>query len=158
MNSDFYFILKALFILEMFTFLSWLFGSLENWFHKKARVNRVPCVLKTCSRTNVPCVLTCALRVYMLTCQRALYAYVPTCLACLRAHEPTCLACLRVHVQTCLSAYVLTCLRVNVLWLVTSSRANEVVLMPLFSVSLPLLLKLYTLLVSFQSLIIVFPQ
>ena len=116
MNSDFYFILKALFILEMFTFLSWLFGSLENWLHKKARVNRVPCVLKTCSRTNVPCVLTCqrAMRVYMLTCQRALYAYVPTCLACLRAHAPTCLACLRVHVQTCLTclrAHVLTCRR-----------------------------------------------
>ena len=116
MNSDFYFILKALFILKMFTFLSWLFGSLENWLHKKARVNRVPCVLKTCSRTNVPCVLTCqrALRVYMLTCQRALYAYVPTCLACLRVHVQTCLTCLRAHVLTCqcaLTGDVLTCQR-----------------------------------------------
>ena len=55
-------------------------------------LNCVPCVLKTCSRANVPCMLTCsranALCVLMcsranvpcvLTCQCALGAYVPTC-------------------------------------------------------------------------------
>ena len=36
-------------------------------------LNCVPCVLKTCSRVNVPCALTCqrALRAYVFTCQRA---------------------------------------------------------------------------------------
>ena len=37
-------------------------------------LNCVPCVLKTCSRANVPCVLTCqrALHAYVLTCKRAI--------------------------------------------------------------------------------------
>ena len=39
---------------------------------------RVPCVIKTCSPANVPCVLTCshANVPCMLTCQRALSTYV----------------------------------------------------------------------------------
>ena len=55
-------------------------------------LNCVPCVLKTCSRTNVSCVLICkrALRVYVLSCKRVFCAHVPTCLACLRAHVLTC--------------------------------------------------------------------
>ena len=31
--------LKALFVLEMFTFLTWLFGYVEKRFDKKAMVN-----------------------------------------------------------------------------------------------------------------------
>ena len=31
--------LKALFIVEIFTFLSWLFGYLEKWLDKKVKVN-----------------------------------------------------------------------------------------------------------------------
>ena len=62
----------------------------------------MPCVLKTSSRANVPCVLTlsctnmpCALtwsRAYVscvLTCSRA---YVSCVLTCSRAYVPTCLA------------------------------------------------------------------
>ena len=98
-------------------------------------LNCVPCVLKTYSCVNVPCVLTCsrALRTYVLTflcafacshihepeCLAWLRAYVPTCLACLGvayqrafcAHVSECLACLRVHVPTylaCLRAHLLT--------------------------------------------------
>ena len=35
----FYFMLKALFVLEVFTFLSWLFGYAEKRLDKKAMVN-----------------------------------------------------------------------------------------------------------------------
>ena len=39
MKNAFYFMLKALFILEIFKFLSWLFcGHVEKWFVKKAKV------------------------------------------------------------------------------------------------------------------------
>ena len=31
--------LKALFIFEIFTFLSWLFGNVEKWLDKKVKVN-----------------------------------------------------------------------------------------------------------------------
>ena len=96
----------------------------------------VPCVLKTCSRANVPylltcshanvlCVLTCSranvscVLIYsradvfcVLTCQRALRAHVPTCLACLRAHVSRCLACLRAHALTLL-AWLRTCVTVS---------------------------------------------
>ena len=59
---------------------------------QKSLLNCVPCVLKTCPRANVPCVLTCsrALRTYVLTCQRGLRAHVTTCLARLLAHVTTC--------------------------------------------------------------------
>ena len=39
MKKDFYFILKALFVLEIFTFLSWLFGYVEKRLDKKFKVN-----------------------------------------------------------------------------------------------------------------------
>ena len=58
-------------------------------------------------------------------------ANVPTCLVYLRAHVPLCLACSRATVPC-----ELTCSRDNMPW-----------------VSLPLLLKFYTLLVRFKSLI-----
>ena len=38
-NTAFYFMLKALFVFEIFTFLSWLFGYVEKWLDKKAVVN-----------------------------------------------------------------------------------------------------------------------
>ena len=83
-----------------------------------------------------------ALRFYMIASQRALRAYMLMCQRALRAHVPTCPA--RLHAS---ASCVLTC-----------SRAILLVLMPLFSVSLPLLLKLNTLLVMFKSLITVFPR
>ena len=93
-------------------------------------LNCVSCVLKTYSLAKVPCVLTCS------------RANVPCVFTCSRANVPC----------------VLTCSRANVPCVLTCSRTNVLVLMPLFSVSLPLLLKLYTLLVRFKSLITVFPQ
>ena len=41
MKNDFYFLLKlkALLVLEIFTFLSWLFAYVEKRFDKKAVVN-----------------------------------------------------------------------------------------------------------------------
>ena len=39
MKNDFYFMLKALFILEISKFLCWLFDYLEKQFDKKAMVN-----------------------------------------------------------------------------------------------------------------------
>ena len=39
MENTFYFMLKALFVLEIFTFLSWLFGYVEKWLDKKAVIN-----------------------------------------------------------------------------------------------------------------------
>ena len=38
-KNAFYFMLKALFVLEIFTFLSWLFGYVEKRLDKKAMVN-----------------------------------------------------------------------------------------------------------------------
>ena len=38
-NNAFYFMLKALFILEIITFLSWLFGYVEKRLGDKAMVN-----------------------------------------------------------------------------------------------------------------------
>ena len=66
------------------TYISW------NCTLERSLLNYPPCVLKTCSCTNVPYVLTCshANVPCMLTCQRALHAYVLTCLACLCAHMP----------------------------------------------------------------------
>ena len=39
MKNAFYFMLKALFVLEIFTFLSWHFGCVERRFDEKAKVN-----------------------------------------------------------------------------------------------------------------------
>ena len=39
MKIDFYFMLKVIYVLEMFTFLSWLFGDVEKCLDKKAMVN-----------------------------------------------------------------------------------------------------------------------
>ena len=38
-KKGFYFVLKALFVLEIFTFLSWLFGYAEKWLDRKDMVN-----------------------------------------------------------------------------------------------------------------------
>ena len=38
MKNTFYFVLKAIFILGIFTFLSWLFGYVEKRLDKKAKV------------------------------------------------------------------------------------------------------------------------
>ena len=35
----FYFMLKAIFVLKIFTILSWLSGYVAKWFRKKAKVN-----------------------------------------------------------------------------------------------------------------------
>ena len=119
----------------------------------------------------------------VLTCQRALCAYVLTCQRALRGNVPyvlkfsrvnvswvlTCLTCqhaLRTYVLTCqrvLRAYLLMCQHtLNPLFgtvcVTTWSPASKLVLIPLFSVSLPLLLRFYTRLVKFKSLINVFPQ
>ena len=38
-KNAFYFMLKPFFVLEIFTFLDWLFGYVEKGFDKKAMVN-----------------------------------------------------------------------------------------------------------------------
>ena len=55
-------------------------------------LNCVSCVLKLCSRANVPCVLMCSrvLCAYMFTCQCALRAYVLTYQRVLLAYVLTC--------------------------------------------------------------------
>ena len=39
MKNVFYFMLKALFILKILKFLSWLFGHFGKWFDEKVEVN-----------------------------------------------------------------------------------------------------------------------
>ena len=39
MKNAFYFILKALLVIEIFKFLSWLFASVEEQLDRKAKVN-----------------------------------------------------------------------------------------------------------------------
>ena len=39
MKNVFYFMLKVLFVLEIFTFMSWRFGYVEKGLDKKAKVN-----------------------------------------------------------------------------------------------------------------------
>ena len=39
MKNAFYFMLKPLFVLEIFKFLFWRFGYVEKRLHKKAKVN-----------------------------------------------------------------------------------------------------------------------
>ena len=121
-------------------------------------------MLKKCSRADV---------LYVLTCRRALCACVLTCLAYLRAHMPTCFACSRAHISPCIAslcAHVQTWiasprahmptyleslafngLRYHVITCQHALPPQEVVLMPLFAVSMQLLLELYTLLVRFKS-------
>ena len=78
----------------------------------------------------------------VLTYQRGLGAYTVTCQCILRVFVLTCQHGLRDHVIAWQHAL----------------PPQEVVLMPPFSVSLQLLLELYTLLIRFRSLINVFPQ
>ena len=73
-------------------------------------LNCVPCVLKTCSRVNVPCVLTC----YRVNVPCVLTAHVPTFFACLRANVSC--VCLCAHVPMC---FVCSCPHVST-WLVSS--------------------------------------
>ena len=77
--------------------------GIDSSMTKLSLLNCVPCVLKTCSRANVPWVLTCsrALRDYVLTYQRALQVYVLTFPSALRAYVLTCSRALRVYVLTC---------------------------------------------------------
>ena len=39
MKNAFYFISKALFVLKIFKFLSWLFGYVEEWLDKADKIN-----------------------------------------------------------------------------------------------------------------------
>ena len=81
-------------------------------------LNCVPCMLKTCSRVNVPCVLTCS------------RAYVPCVLICSRVNVPCVLTYSRTNVSSVLTyshanvPCVLTCLRVNVPCMRTCSCLN----------------------------------
>ena len=76
---------------------------------------------KTCSRNNVPCVLTY---------QGALCAHLATCLACLRVKVPTCFACLHDHLPAWLACScgialcVLSSSRVNMFCVLMYSRVN----------------------------------
>ena len=112
-------------------------------------LNCLPCVL-TCSRENVPCVLTCpganVPGVFMCS-----HANVPCVLTSSRANVPYMLTCSRA-----LPAYVLRCRRVLCAYLLTCQGANfDATVIQFHS---HCLLKLYTLLVRFKSLITVFPQ
>ena len=71
-------------------------------------LNCVPCVLKTCSRANVP---------YVVTCSRA---NVPCVVTCSRANVPCVLTCSRANVPN-----LLTCSRANVSCVLRCSRANK---------------------------------
>ena len=108
------------------------------------------------------------LRAYVLKCQRVLCAYVLTCKCVLRDYVLTYHRVLHSYVLTChvpsvftsslATCLALMCSRANLPCVLTGSRASVLVLMPLFSVSLLLLLKLYRLLERFKSLITVFSQ
>ena len=112
---------------------------LTKCFGKMSLLNCVPCVLKTCSRTNVPCVLTyqrvfCAhvpaclacsraLQAYVLTCQRALRASVITCQLVLRTYVITCQRSVRAHMPTCFA-----CSRANAFWVLTCLTCQHALL------------------------------
>ena len=95
----------------------------------KSLVNCLPCLLKTCSRTKVPCMLTCshANESCVLKCSRAKIPCILTCscanefsvLTCLRANKPCVLMCSRTKVS-CL----LTCSRANMSCVLTCARAS----------------------------------
>ena len=95
--------LKTLFVCVPFLFCNffWVRIHITDFFYKSL-LNCVRCVLKTCSRANIPCVLTCS-RASVLTWSRA---NVPCVLMCSRANVPYLLTYLRA-----LHAYVLTCQR-----------------------------------------------
>ena len=125
----------------------------------------------TSSRANMPCVLTCS-RAYvscMLTCSCVnvpcvltwLCVNLPCMFMCSRANVLTCSRALRAQVLKCQRAYMLTCERAPssfshlpaiFAWLVKSFDAT------FFSVSLPLLLKLYILMLKFDNLMNIFPK
>ena len=113
--------------------------------HLKSLLNCVPCVLKTCSRADVPCVLTCS-AVNVPCVLRFSRADVPSVLKWSRANVPCVLTCSHANVPC-----VLRCSRADVPCVLAYSRAKVLVLMPL-------LLKLYTLFVRSKSLKTVFPQ
>ena len=52
MKDAFYFVLKALFVLEIFTFLSWIFGYVEKRLGKKIMVNFKTYDVTDCSYYN----------------------------------------------------------------------------------------------------------
>ena len=81
-----------------------MFAILNNM---TSLLNCVPCVVKTCSRANVP---------YVLTCSRA---YVLCVLTCSRANVPCVLTCSLANVPC-----VLTCSRANTPCVLTHSRAR----------------------------------
>ena len=124
-----------------------------------------------CLRGNVSCRLACsrANALSILTCSRAIVSCVLTCSS---ASMPCALLCSLVNVFCVLScsrasvSWVLTCLTCcyavsslpHMACVIRITYRHALVLMPHFSVSLPLMLKLYTLLVKFNSLINVFPR
>ena len=96
----------------------------------------------------------------VLTCLASLHSHMPTCLAYLRAQMPTCKLLLHTHVLTYQDAlhayaYMLMCQRALCDYVLTFQRVS---FNATFSVSLSLILKLYTLLVRFKSWITAFPQ
>ena len=122
MKNSFYFTFKALFVLEIFTFLSRVFGYIEKESAKlrplRANVSTFLAYLRdhvpeyfACLRAHVQTCFACP-RAHVLTCRACLRAHMPTFLACLRAPVTKFFACLRAHVSTCLaclSAHVLMC-------------------------------------------------
>ena len=120
MKNSFYFTFKALFVLEIFTFLSRVFGYIEKESAKlrplRANVSTFLAYLRdhvpeyfACLRAHVQTCFACP-RAHVLTCRACLRAHMPTFLACLRAPVTKFFACLRAHVSTCLA-----CLRADVL-------------------------------------------
>ena len=120
MKNSFYFTFKALFVLEIFTFLSRVFGYIEKESAKlrplRANVSTFLAYLRdhvpeyfACLRAHVQTCFACP-RAHVLTCRACLRAHMPTFLACLRAPVTKFFACLRAHVSTCLA-----CLRAHVL-------------------------------------------
>ena len=79
----------------------------------RSLVNCLPCVLKTCSRAKVPCVLTCShANVFcILKCSRASISCILTC-SC--ANESSVLTCSHANMSC-----VLACARANVPYLLT---------------------------------------
>ena len=112
MKNSFYFTFKALFVLEIFTFLSRVFGYIEKESAKLRPLRTNVSTFLAYLRDHVPEYFAC-LRAHVQTCFACPRAHVLTCRACLRAHMPTFLACLRAPVTkffACLRAHVSTCL------------------------------------------------
>ena len=110
MKNSFYFTFKALFVLEIFTFLSRVFGYIEKESAKLRPLRANVSTFLAYLRDHVPEYFAC-LRAHVQTCFACPRAHVLTCRACLRAHMPTFLACLRAPVTkffACLRAHVST--------------------------------------------------